>query len=119
MTRCFSSPLWLRCALALALAPLPALAQEQAPHNSSMIARLFPVPAVRGTLEFTPGETLILNGEPVRYSPDIRIVDPQNKPVTLAQLQGQTHPVKYVMDPNQKIIYTVWIQAVAPTGPSR
>ena len=106
---------------AATFSPSPALAQEQAPHSTSMIARLFPIPAVRGALTFpnAQGEGALLNGQPVKIAPEWRVVDAQNRPVQPASLQGQTYSIKYVMDPDKKLLHTVWLQApIAPVAPA-
>lgn len=105
---------------AVGFSPSLAFAQEQAPHSTSMIARLFPIPAVRGALTFpnAQGEGALLNGQPVKIAPGWRVVDAHNQPVQPASLQGQTYSIKYVMDPDKKLLHTVWLQApIAPVAP--
>lgn len=86
-------------ALGMLLAPLPVLAQEQAPQTTSLIARLFPMPAVRGKIHFTAGlGTVELNGKPIHTAPGLRILNTSKQLVMLETLHGQTHTVNYVIE---------------------
>lgn len=94
----------------LALASLPALAQEQAPADVGGVARNFPEAALRGKLAFTTGMgTALLNDDAIRTAPGLRIFSAQNTLVMQHAVQGQTFTVNYVVEPSTGLLHTVWI----------
>lgn len=101
-TRARLLPAWvLGVALALAgLAPhAPAQAQMQ---------RLLPAKTVRGTIHFEAPPNVIVDGQPDRIGPGVRVRDEHNRIALTGRLRGKTFEVRYLRDA-AGVIRDVWI----------
>lgn len=92
----------LRCALiALALsAPLAAAAQQ--------VQRSFPATALRGELTVVNPPEVVLNGQPARLAPGVRIKGGNNLLVMSGAIVGQKLAVNYTID-TYGLVKDVWL----------
>ena len=70
--------------------------------------REFPAAAKRATLAVTRPPEVLLNGNPERLAPGVRIRGLTNATVMSATLVGETYIVNYVREP-QGLIKEVWL----------
>jgi hypothetical protein len=93
----------LRCAfVALATALLAQSAAAQVQRN-------FPVNAWRGEISFGPAPEALLNGQPARLAPAVRVRGTNNMTVTPASVIGQKFLVHYTLEVPTGLIKEVWI----------
>ncbi len=77
-------------------------------HAQEAPVRDFPEAALRGRLEVTRPPEALLDGQPVRLAPGVRIRSAANLLVTSATLVGARHTVNYARDAAGELQY-VWL----------
>ena len=100
--------------LVFACAPWIAPAGVQA----QLAVREFPKAAKRGALTVTAPPAVLINGNPERLAPGIRIRGVTNTLVMSASLVGQTYVVNYVRGP-QDLIQEIWLLNAAEVQEER
>lgn len=84
----------------LSLASVPAQAQ---------VKRNFPFKSERGSVEFTTNaRQVLINQQPERLAPGVRVLDEGNRLVWVSKLQGQTVQARYRRGPGG-LIQEIWI----------
>ncbi|WP_186764579.1 hypothetical protein [Comamonas flocculans] len=108
-------------ALALLLAGpgLPAQAQQQPLAPSGGAARNFPDAALRGSVTFESAQRVLLNGQPLRSAPGLRVFDTHNRLVMAHTLRGKTFTVHYVIERSTGMLHTVWLLSEAEAARPR
>jgi hypothetical protein len=96
----------IRCVLSAAL--LASALWVASPPAVAQLARPFPATALRGTLEVTQPPLALLNGQPARLSPSVRIRAANNLIVVSGTLVGQPVVVHYTLEPGGQL-HDVWI----------
>lgn len=105
MTRCLAFPrLFMTACLALCAGLLPTATPAQ------VLPRTPPIPAKAqaGLLLVTTPPEVLLNGQPARLSPGVRIRSRDNLLVLSVSLAGQELPVRYTRD-TLGLVHEVWI----------
>ena len=120
MTRCFRPYAFLVATLSVALIGAPAIGQPQEPlATSGAGARSFPSAALRGSVTFVAANKVLLNGEPVRSAPGLRVFDARNHLVMPHTLRGKTYTVHYVTERSTRMLHTVWLLTEAEAAKPR
>ncbi len=118
MTRCTRLfPCW--AVLAIALAWLPAGAEQQPLAASGAGVRSFPAAALRGSVTFVAANKVQLNGQPVRSAPGLRVFDARNHLVMPHTLRGKTYTVHYLTERSTGMLHTVWLLTEAEAARPR
>ncbi len=105
MNRCTHTPSFFALVLVLLGLSLPDHAGAQPPPPG---VREFPLAAKRATLAVTRPPDVLLNGNPERLAPGVRIRGLTNTLVLSGSLVGETYIVNYVREP-QGLIKDVWL----------
>ena len=106
MNRCPNS--LCACALLLLLLLAAPAAWWPADAFAQAVVRKFPDTAKRGSMSFTAGPDVLINGNAERLAPGVRIRGTNNLLVMPGPLVGQTLLVNYVREP-QGLVREIWI----------
>lgn len=106
MNRCSTRSLT-RPALAAALALLLAAAGTMQPAQAQ-VQRLLPAKTVRGTIHFESPPHVVVDGQPGRLAPGVRVRDAHNRIALTGALRGKTVEARYLRDA-AGVIREVWI----------
>ena len=102
----------------LALASLAVQAQPQDDEASLLVTRDLPKAALLGRLLVQQPPDVMLNGQPARLAPGVRIRDENNQIAMSGALMGQVFPVKYLLD-SSGLVSQAWILTADEVRASR
>jgi hypothetical protein len=88
------------------LATFPAYAQVQ---GGVGLMRNFPDASMRGNLVITGASDAMINGQPVRMAPGMRLFSPQNTLVMAHQVLGREFVVNYLIENSTGMLLSAWI----------
>lgn len=88
------------------LAMLPAYAQVQ---GGTGLMRNFPEASLRGNLVITGASDALINGQPIRMAPGMRLFTPQNSLVMAHQVLGREFVVNYLIENSTGMLLSAWI----------
>ena len=103
---------------ALAIASMAVQAQAQDEEASLLVTRDLPKAALLGRLLVQQPPDVMLNGQPTRLAPDVRIRDENNQIAMSGALMGQAFPVKYLLD-SSGLVSQAWILTADEVRASR
>ena len=119
MNRCIAKLMAaLTLSTGLALASLAVQAQPQDDEASLLVTRDLPKAALLGRLLVQQPPDVMLNGQPARLAPGVRIRDENNQIAMSGALMGQVFPVKYLLD-SSGLVSQVWILTTDEVRASR
>ena len=113
MNRCTSARFLATCANCLvgaffATASLTATAQSEYLPTAPAAVRPFPAQALRAAMVVTATPNILIDGQPARLSPGVRIYGTNNMLVMSATLTGQQLLVNFVRE-HTGLVHQVWI----------
>ena len=103
---------------ALAIASMAVQAQAQDEEASLLVTRDLPKAALLGRLLVQQPPDVMLNGQPTRLAPGVRIRDENNQIAMSGALMGQAFPVKYLLD-SSGLVSQAWILTADEVRASR
>ena len=103
---------------ALAIASMAVQAQAQDEEASLLVTRDLPKAALLGRLLVQQPPDVMLNGQPTRLAPGVRIRDENNQIAMSGALMGQAFPVKYLLD-SSGLVSQAWILTANEVRASR
>ena len=104
---------------AFAIASMAVQAQPQDEEASLLVARRdLPKAALLGRLLVQQPPEVMLNGQPARLAPGVRIRGENNQIAMSGALMGQAFPVKYLLDSNG-LVSQAWILTADEVRDSR
>ena len=103
---------------ALAIASMVVQAQTQDEEASLLVTRDLPKAALLGRLLVQQPPDVMLNGQPTRLAPGVRIRDENNQIAMSGALMGQAFPVKYLLD-SSGLVSQAWILTADEVRASR
>ena len=103
---------------ALAIASMTVQAQPQDGEASLLVTRNLPKTALLGRLLVQQPPDVMLNGQPTRLAPGVRIRDENNQIAMSGALIGQAFPVKYLLD-SSGLVSQAWILTADEVRASR
>ena len=103
---------------ALAIASMAVQAQAQDEEASLLVTRDLPKAALLGRLLVQQPPEVMLNGQPTRLAPGVRIRDENNQIAMSGALMGQAFPVKYLLD-SSGLVSQAWILTADEVRASR
>ena len=119
MNRCIAKLMAaLTLSTGLALASLAVQAQPQDDEASLLVTRDLPKAALLGRLLVQQPPDVMLNGQPARLAPGVRIRDENNQIAMSGALMGQVFPVKYLLD-SSGLVNQAWILTADEVRASR
>ena len=119
MNRCIAKLMaTLTLSTGLALASLAVQAQPQDDEASLLVTRDLPKAALLGRLLVQQPPDVMLNGQPARLAPGVRIRDENNQIAMSGALVGQVFPVKYLLD-SSGLVSQAWILTADEVRASR
>ena len=119
MNRCIAKLMAaLTLSTGLALASLAVQAQPLDDEASLMVTRDLPKAALLGRLLVQQPPDVMLNGQPARLAPGVRIRDENNQIAMSGALMGQVFPVKYLLD-SSGLVSQAWILTTDEVRASR
>ena len=119
MNRCIAKLMAaLTLSTGLALASLAVQAQPQDDEASLLVTRDLPKAALLGRLLVQQPPDVMLNGQPARLAPGVRIRDENNQIAMSGALMGQVFPVKYLLD-SSGLVSQAWILTTDEVRASR
>lgn len=119
MNRCIAKLMAaLTLSTGLALASLAVQAQPQDDEASLLVTRDLPKAALLGRLLVQQPPDVMLNGQPARLAPGVRIRDENNQIAMSGALMGQVFPVKYLLD-SSGLVSQAWILTADEVRASR
>ena len=119
MNRCIAKLMaTLTLSTGLALASLAVQAQPQDDEASLLVTRDLPKAALLGRLLVQQPPDVMLNGQPARLAPGVRIRDENNQIAMSGALMGQVFPVKYLLD-SSGLVSQAWILTTDEVRASR
>ena len=119
MNRCIAKLMAaLTLSTGLALASLAVQAQPQDDEASLLVTRDLPKAALLGRLLVQQPPDVMLNGQPTRLAPGVRIRDENNQIAMSGALMGQVFPVKYLLD-SSGLVSQAWILTADEVRASR
>ena len=119
MNRCIAKLMAaLTLSTGLALASLAVQAQPLDDEASLMVTRDLPKAALLGRLLVQQPPDVMLNGQPARLAPGVRIRDENNQIAMSGALMGQVFPVKYLLD-SSGLVSQAWILTADEVRASR
>ena len=119
MNRCIAKLMAaLTLSTGLALASLAVQAQPQDDEASLLVTRDLPKAALLGRLLVQQPPDVMLNGQPARLAPGVRIRDENNQIAMSGALMGQAFPVKYLLD-SSGLVSQAWILTADEVRASR
>ena len=103
---------------ALAIASMAVQAQPQDEEASLLVKRDLPKAALLGRLLVQQPPEAMLNGQPTRLAPGVRIRDENNQIAMSGALMGQVFTVKYLLD-SSGLVSQAWILTADEVWASR
>jgi hypothetical protein len=94
--------------LAVMLGAAAPVQAQQVPGGMGEM-RNFPDASLRGSLTIQAGSNALLNGQPIRMAPGMRLFTPQNTLVMMHTVQGQTFRVNYLVENSTGMLLSAWI----------